>query len=162
MYDDLYTRRGHYQKVKTFQIRLWERNCYVRIIPCVIVVTHIYLMKTGMHISNGWITSPQNAYTPPMHTEGTLVCFLKILKQLDQVPSSILYTPEKPSNFVKRSRGDKKHNVSLICWPIIKIDINYFKETCQRCGYMSSNSLCKACTLLEGLERGIAEAGIVS
>lgn len=35
-------------------------------------------------------------------------------------------------------------------------------ETCQRCGYMSSNTLCKACTLLEGLERGIAEAGIVS
>lgn len=27
---------------------------------------------------------------------------------------------------------------------------------------MSSNALCKACTLLEGLERGIAEAGIVS
>ena len=27
---------------------------------------------------------------------------------------------------------------------------------------MSSNALCKACTLLEGLERGIAEAGLVS
>lgn len=35
-------------------------------------------------------------------------------------------------------------------------------EICQRCGYMSSNTLCKACTLLEGLERGIANAGIVS
>lgn len=34
--------------------------------------------------------------------------------------------------------------------------------TCKRCGYMSSNELCKACTLLEGLERGIAESGIVS
>ena len=34
-------------------------------------------------------------------------------------------------------------------------------ETCKRCGYMSSNELCKACTLLEGLERGIANAGIV-
>lgn len=34
-------------------------------------------------------------------------------------------------------------------------------ETCQRCGYMSSNDLCKACTLLEGLERGIADAGLV-
>lgn len=34
------------------------------------------------------------------------------------------------------------------------------QQICQRCGYMSSNSLCKACTLLEGLERGIAEAGI--
>jgi hypothetical protein len=35
-------------------------------------------------------------------------------------------------------------------------------ETCQRCGYMSSNELCKACTLLEGLERGMANSGIVS
>jgi len=35
-------------------------------------------------------------------------------------------------------------------------------ETCKRCGYMSSNELCKACSLLEGLERGIAAAGIVS
>ena len=35
-------------------------------------------------------------------------------------------------------------------------------ETCQRCGYMSSNELCKACTLLEGLERGMANSAIVS
>ena len=35
-------------------------------------------------------------------------------------------------------------------------------ETCKRCGYMSSNELCKACTLLEGLERGMANAVIVS
>lgn len=27
---------------------------------------------------------------------------------------------------------------------------------------MSSNELCKACTLLEGLERGMATAGVVS
>ncbi|KII96004.1 hypothetical protein PLICRDRAFT_48926 [Plicaturopsis crispa FD-325 SS-3] len=30
------------------------------------------------------------------------------------------------------------------------------QQTCERCGYMSSNALCKACTLLEGLERGMA------
>jgi len=35
-------------------------------------------------------------------------------------------------------------------------------ETCKRCGHMSSNELCKACSLLEGLERGVAAAGIVS
>ncbi|KAF8900035.1 cytoplasmic tRNA 2-thiolation protein 1 [Mucidula mucida] len=34
------------------------------------------------------------------------------------------------------------------------------QQTCKRCGYMSSNELCKACTLLEGLERGIAASGI--
>lgn len=34
-------------------------------------------------------------------------------------------------------------------------------ETCKRCGYMSSNDLCKACSLLEGLERGMSNAAIV-
>jgi hypothetical protein len=34
-------------------------------------------------------------------------------------------------------------------------------ETCKRCGYMASNELCKACTLLEGLERGMASFAVV-
>ncbi|PHZ15794.1 uncharacterized protein RHIMIDRAFT_199289 [Rhizopus microsporus ATCC 52813] len=32
--------------------------------------------------------------------------------------------------------------------------------TCTRCGYMSSNSICKACMLLEGLNRGLPQMGI--
>ncbi|KAJ2843616.1 cytosolic thiouridylase subunit Ctu1 [Coemansia erecta] len=31
---------------------------------------------------------------------------------------------------------------------------------CERCGYISSNRVCKACTLLEGLERGVPKLGI--
>ncbi|KAF8314729.1 hypothetical protein DL93DRAFT_2058003 [Clavulina sp. PMI_390] len=34
------------------------------------------------------------------------------------------------------------------------------QRTCSRCGYISSNELCKACLLLEGLERGIATLGV--
>ena len=34
-------------------------------------------------------------------------------------------------------------------------------ETCTRCGYMASNALCKACTLLEGLERGMPALALV-
>ncbi|KAH9059316.1 hypothetical protein EDB87DRAFT_1684715 [Lactarius vividus] len=34
------------------------------------------------------------------------------------------------------------------------------QQTCIRCGYMSSNDLCKACSLLEGLERGVSTATI--
>ncbi|KAF8270864.1 hypothetical protein EI94DRAFT_1797618 [Lactarius quietus] len=34
------------------------------------------------------------------------------------------------------------------------------QQTCKRCGYMSSNDLCKACSLLEGLERGMSNAAI--
>ncbi|KAJ2426800.1 cytosolic thiouridylase subunit Ctu1, partial [Coemansia sp. RSA 2522] len=32
--------------------------------------------------------------------------------------------------------------------------------SCSRCGYISSNAVCKACVLLEGLERGIPKMGI--
>jgi len=34
------------------------------------------------------------------------------------------------------------------------------QRTCTRCGYIASNDLCKACALLEGLERGIPALGI--
>lgn len=32
--------------------------------------------------------------------------------------------------------------------------------TCQRCGYMSSQAVCKACVLLEGLNKGLPNFGI--
>lgn len=31
---------------------------------------------------------------------------------------------------------------------------------CERCNYVSSQKLCKACTLLEGLNRGLPKLGI--
>jgi len=34
------------------------------------------------------------------------------------------------------------------------------QQTCTRCGYIASNDLCKACTLLEGLERGMPALAI--
>lgn len=43
----------------------------------------------------------------------------------------------------------------------IKADTKMPKQkTCTRCGYMSSNELCKACVLLEGLNRGLPQMGI--
>ena len=32
--------------------------------------------------------------------------------------------------------------------------------TCTRCGYISSQQMCKACVLLEGLNRGLPRVGI--
>lgn len=32
--------------------------------------------------------------------------------------------------------------------------------TCERCGYISSQKWCKACVLLEGLNRGLPKLGI--
>ncbi|KAJ9065927.1 cytosolic thiouridylase subunit Ctu1 [Entomophthora muscae] len=34
------------------------------------------------------------------------------------------------------------------------------QKTCERCGYISSNLICKACVLLEGLNRGLPQLGI--
>ncbi|CAO3683262.1 unnamed protein product [Umbelopsis vinacea] len=34
------------------------------------------------------------------------------------------------------------------------------QQTCTRCGYISSNELCKACILLDGLNRGLPRLGI--
>ncbi|KDN51284.1 hypothetical protein RSAG8_00913, partial [Rhizoctonia solani AG-8 WAC10335] len=34
------------------------------------------------------------------------------------------------------------------------------QQTCLRCGYISSNDLCKACMMLEGLERGMPKLAI--
>ncbi|KAG8932103.1 nucleotidyltransferase [Tulasnella sp. 418] len=36
------------------------------------------------------------------------------------------------------------------------------QQVCLRCGYISSNDLCKACVLLEGLEKGTSALAIVS
>lgn len=32
--------------------------------------------------------------------------------------------------------------------------------TCSRCGYISSQALCKACVLLEGLNKGLARVAV--
>jgi hypothetical protein len=34
-------------------------------------------------------------------------------------------------------------------------------QTCTRCGYMSSNAICKACVLLEGLSKGKPRMGVI-
>ncbi len=32
--------------------------------------------------------------------------------------------------------------------------------TCERCGYLSSQAVCKACVLLEGLNKGLPQMGV--
>ena len=34
------------------------------------------------------------------------------------------------------------------------------QQHCERCGYISSNKVCKACILLEGLNKGLPKLGI--
>ncbi len=43
----------------------------------------------------------------------------------------------------------------------VKSDVKMPKQgICERCGYISSMSICKACNLLEGLNRGLPKLGI--
>jgi cytoplasmic tRNA 2-thiolation protein 1 len=34
------------------------------------------------------------------------------------------------------------------------------QTTCEKCGYISSNQFCKACVLLEGLNKGVPKLGV--
>ena len=40
------------------------------------------------------------------------------------------------------------------------LDGNIIIGHCERCGYMSSRNVCKACVLLEGLNKGLPKLGI--
>ena len=43
----------------------------------------------------------------------------------------------------------------------VKPDVKLPQQaTCQRCGYIASNRFCKACVLLEGLNRGLPQLGV--
>ena len=43
----------------------------------------------------------------------------------------------------------------------VREDVNLPQRgTCSRCGFVSSQKLCKACVLLEGLNRGLPKLGI--
>ena len=48
------------------------------------------------------------------------------------------------------------------CSLLIASILGPLTENCLRCGYISSNDLCKACALLEGLEQGLDKSAIVS
>ena len=55
-----------------------------------------------------------------------------------------------------------QRKLHAICFGLHNIWFNFIVEVCKRCGYMASNDLCKACSLLEGLERGMPRAAVVS
>ncbi|EST09020.1 tRNA(Ile)-lysidine/2-thiocytidine synthase [Kalmanozyma brasiliensis GHG001] len=102
------------------------------------IVMYAYFKKLD-YFSTECIYSP-NAY------RGYARTFLKDLESIR--PSSIVDIIQsgqnlKISNVVKQSR---------------KTEL----QDCQRCGYISSNKVCKACILLEGLEKGTPQLGIGS
>lgn len=96
-------------------------------------------------------------------------CRYAYFKKLDYFSTECIYSPNA-------YRGNARAFIKDLerVRPTAIIDIIYSGETmsvkkevkmpvqgtCSRCGYVSSQTLCKACLLLEGLNRGLPRLGI--
>ncbi|XP_063403767.1 cytoplasmic tRNA 2-thiolation protein 1-like [Mytilus trossulus] len=90
-------------------------------------------------------------------------------KKLDYFSTECIYSPNAYRGFARAYIKDvEKIRPSAIIDIIhsgeslsVKKDVRLpVQGTCERCGYMSSNPVCKACVLLEGLNRGLPRLGI--
>ena len=88
-------------------------------------------------------------------------------KKLDYFSTECLYSPNAYRGFAREFLKDlEKLRPSAIVDIIHAGEQMCFKDdvsvkmptqmTCMKCGYMSSNKICKACALLEGLNQGKA------
>ncbi|KAJ2717110.1 cytosolic thiouridylase subunit Ctu1 [Coemansia spiralis] len=91
------------------------------------------------------------------------------LKRLDYFSTECTYSPNAYRGYARQFIKDLE-----AVRPSAIIDIIHSGEAmnvaatvampvatqCTRCGYISSNAVCKACTLLDGLERGIPKLGV--
>ncbi|SNX86259.1 probable NCS6 - protein required for thiolation of uridine at wobble positions [Melanopsichium pennsylvanicum] len=102
------------------------------------IVMYAYFKKLD-YFSTECIYSP-NAY------RGYARTFLKDLEAIR--PSSIVDIIQSGQNLKISSAVKQSRKTEL--------------QNCDRCGYISSNKICKACILLEGLEKGTPQLGIGS
>ncbi|KAG9321158.1 hypothetical protein KVV02_007733 [Mortierella alpina] len=101
------------------------------------IVMYAYFKKLD-YFSTECIYSP-NAY------RGHARVFLKDLEAIRRTTIvDIIHSGEALSASVQANESTKLPTMS----------------TCTRCGYISSNELCKACLLLEGLNKGLPQLGI--
>jgi cytoplasmic tRNA 2-thiolation protein 1 len=99
------------------------------------IVMYAYFLKLDYF-------STECTYSPEAF-RGTARTLIKDLEALR--PSSILDIIRSGEDFVLK--GEVKEKLPE-------------QGTCERCGYMSSRKICKACVLVEGLERGMPKLGI--
>ena len=86
------------------------------------------------------------------------------LKKLDYFSTECIYSPNAYRGHVRELLKEmEKINPSTIVDVIhsgekLRLDLGKIKEptkmNCERCGFISSNKLCKACVLLHGLNTG--------
>lgn len=92
-------------------------------------------------------------------------------KKLDYFSTECIYSPNAYRGFAREYLKDLEKIRPTVIIDIIHAGENFqFKSdttssmpslmTCSKCGYISSNKVCKACVLLEGLNKGKAKVAI--
>ncbi|KAJ3695879.1 hypothetical protein LUZ60_001256 [Juncus effusus] len=90
-------------------------------------------------------------------------------KKLDYFSTECIYSPNAYRGFAREFIKDLERIRPRAILDIIRSGENFRistttrmpeQGTCQRCGYISSQKLCKACVLLDGLNRGLPKLGI--
>ncbi|XP_072953445.1 cytoplasmic tRNA 2-thiolation protein 1 isoform X2 [Typha angustifolia] len=90
-------------------------------------------------------------------------------KKLDYFSTECIYSPNAYRGFAREFIKDLERLRPRAILDIIRSGENFRiststkmpeQGTCERCGYISSQKLCKACVLLEGLNRGLPKLGI--
>ncbi|KAJ0963489.1 hypothetical protein J5N97_028611 [Dioscorea zingiberensis] len=90
-------------------------------------------------------------------------------KKLDYFSTECIYSPNAYRGFAREFIKDLERIRPRAILDIIRSGENFRissstkmpeQGTCERCGYISSQKLCKACVLLDGLNRGLPKQGI--
>lgn len=90
-------------------------------------------------------------------------------KRLDYFSTECIYSPNAYRGFAREFIKDLERIRPRAILDIIKSGENFRistftkmpeQGTCERCGYISSQKWCKACVLLEGLNRGLPKLGV--
>ena len=90
-------------------------------------------------------------------------------KKLDYFSTECVYSPNAYRGHVRTYLKDLESIRSSVIIDIIfsgdsllvKEDVKMpIQKTCKRCGYIASQELCKACLLLEGLNKGLPRLGV--
>lgn len=111
---------------------------------------------------------------PFMYAYEKEIVMYAYFKKLDYFSTECIYSPNayrgyartflkdleaiRPSSIVDIIQSGQNLKISTVVKQSKKTEL----QNCARCGYISSNKTCKACILLEGLEKGTPQLGIGS
>ncbi|WZZ48466.1 hypothetical protein YC2023_048573 [Brassica napus] len=108
------------------------------------------------------ITTGEDGPIPRLHTYA-------YFKKLDYFSTECIYSPNAYRGFAREFIKDLERLRPRAILDIIKSGEDFRiatttkmpeQGTCERCGYISSQKWCKACVLLDGLNRGLPKMGI--